>query len=76
MSSLNEFAQQKLDRLEQAHLRRSLIPTGRSDGLWLERNGKTVLSFSCNDYLGLSHHPARAIWPMPASRRCWPGAAT
>src|SRR5262252_4752577 len=58
MSSLDEFAQQKLTALEQAHLRRSLVPTGRNDGIWVERNGKRLLSFSCNDYLNLSQHPA------------------
>ena len=58
MSSLDEFARRKLDTLEQSHLRRSLVPTGRSEGLWVERNGRKLLSFSCNDYLGLSHHPA------------------
>jgi 8-amino-7-oxononanoate synthase len=57
MSSLDEFARRKLDTLEQSHLRRSLVPTGRSEGLWLTRNGRKLLSFSCNDYLGLSHHP-------------------
>ncbi len=57
MSSLDEFARRKLESLEQAHLRRSLVPTGRDEGLWVERNGRRLLSFSCNDYLGLTHHP-------------------
>src|SRR5258708_14923109 len=74
MSSLDEFAQQKLDRLEQAHLRRSLVPTGRSDGLWLNRNGKRLLSFSCNDYLGLSHHPDLKAAAIAAIERHGVGA--
>src|ERR1700759_1370382 len=57
MSSLDEFARRKLESLEQAHLLRSLVPTGRADGLWVERNGRRLLSFSCNDYLGLTQHP-------------------
>jgi 8-amino-7-oxononanoate synthase len=57
MSSLDEFARQKLGTLEQAHLRRTLIPTGRSSDLYVERQGRRLLSFSCNDYLGLSQHP-------------------
>jgi 8-amino-7-oxononanoate synthase len=74
MSSLDEFAQRKLDALEQAHLRRSLIPTDRNDGLWLERNGRTLLSFSCNDYLGLSHHPELKAAAVAAIERHGVGA--
>src|SRR5258706_12243768 len=58
MPSLDEFAQQKLSTLEQAHLRRTLVPTSRFSDLWVERNGRRLLSFSCNDYLNLSQHPA------------------
>jgi 8-amino-7-oxononanoate synthase len=57
-SSLTAFAETKLASLEAQSLRRSLIPTHRLDGLWVERNGRRLLSFSCNDYLNLSHHPA------------------
>src|SRR3569832_2319322 len=57
MSSLDEFARRKLDSLEQANLRRNLVPTSRAEGLWVERNGRRLLSFSCNDYLGLTHLP-------------------
>ena len=28
------------------------------DGIWIERGGRRLLSFSCNDYLNLSQHPA------------------
>jgi len=57
MDSLNAFAQAKLDGLERQALRRRLAPTRRLDGLWVERDGRRLLSFSCNDYLNLSHHP-------------------
>lgn len=57
MDSLQAFAEAKLDALERQSLRRRLSPTHRFDGLWVERNGRRLLSFSCNDYLGLSHHP-------------------
>lgn len=56
--SLTAFAQAKLAGLEARSLRRALVPTHRIDGLWVERNGRRLLSFSCNDYLNLSHHPA------------------
>src|SRR5262249_2403081 len=74
MSSLDEFARRKLESLEQAHLRRSLVPTGRSDGLWLERNGRRLLSFSCNDYLGLTHHPEMKAAAIKAIERDGVGA--
>jgi len=57
MSSLDKFAIAKLDALEQQHLRRSLVDSFREDGVWIERDGRRLLSFSCNDYLNLTHHP-------------------
>ncbi len=56
--TLTAYAQAKLAGLEAQSLRRRLVPTHRLDGLWVERDGRRLLSFSCNDYLGLSHHPA------------------
>ncbi len=49
MPSLDEFAQAKLDDLQRRHLRRALTETVREDGIWVERDGKRLLSFSCND---------------------------
>jgi 8-amino-7-oxononanoate synthase len=58
MHSLDAFAQAKLDTLEGRGLRRALTETLREDGIWVERNGRRLLSFSCNDYLNLTQHPA------------------
>jgi 8-amino-7-oxononanoate synthase len=55
--TLSEFAAAKLAALEAQALRRSLVPTHRLDGAHVERAGRRLVSFSCNDYLGLSHHP-------------------
>ena len=55
--TLTAFAQGKIDRLAAASLLRTLKPTRRLDGVLVERGGRTLVSFSCNDYLGLSHHP-------------------
>jgi 8-amino-7-oxononanoate synthase len=74
MPSLDEFARQKLGALEQAHLRRTLVPTGRLDDLWVERDGRRLLSFSCNDYLGLSRHPALKAAAIAAIERHGVGA--
>jgi 8-amino-7-oxononanoate synthase len=58
MPSLDAFAQEKLDDLQRRHLRRALAETMREDGVWVERDGRRLLSFSCNDYLNLTQHPA------------------
>jgi len=57
MSSLDKFALEKLAKLEAANQRRTLADTAREDGIWLTRGGRRLLSFSCNDYLNLTHHP-------------------
>jgi 8-amino-7-oxononanoate synthase len=58
MRSLDEFAKAKLAELERGSLRRTLVDTTRVTGIWTLRNGRRLLSFSCNDYLNLTHHPA------------------
>ena len=58
MHSLDEFATAKLGELERSSLRRALVDTTRVTGLWLLRHGRRLLSFCCNDYLNLTHHPA------------------
>src|SRR5262245_20184897 len=58
MQSLDDFAARKLDELDRKTLHRTLVETDRLDGIWVERNGRRVLSFCCNDYLNLTQHPA------------------
>src|SRR6186997_1434615 len=58
MLSIDEFATRKLAEIERSDLRRTLVPTARADGIWVERDERRLLSFSCNDYLGLAQHPA------------------
>lgn len=62
MNSLDAFANAKLARLERGFLRRHLVETRRAlgpdDGPIVVRNGRKLVSFSCNDYLNLSQHPA------------------
>jgi len=74
MPSLDDFARNKLATLEREHLRRVLVPTERADDLWVERNGRRLLSFSCNDYLGLSQHPALKAAAIAAIERYGVGA--
>jgi len=56
--SLDRFARSKLDRLTAHGLRRAVVDTMRSDAVHIHRGGRDLVSFCCNDYLGLTHHPA------------------
>ena len=56
--SLDRFARSKLDRLTAHGLRRSVVDTWRTDAVHIHRDGQDMVSFCCNDYLGLTHHPA------------------
>jgi 8-amino-7-oxononanoate synthase len=73
MRSLDEFATGKLAALERARLRRSPVVTVR-DGIYAERGGRRLLSFSCNDYLNLSRHPAIIKAAVEAAERYGTGA--
>ncbi len=58
MNSLDRFANDKLEDLRRRHQYRTLNETVREHGIWVERGGRQLLSFSCNDYLNLTQHPA------------------
>ncbi|HYP57805.1 MAG TPA: 8-amino-7-oxononanoate synthase [Beijerinckia sp.] len=74
MNSLDDFALAKLADLDRASLRRSLVDSAREDGLWITREGQRLLSFSCNDYLNLTHHPALKAAAIDAINRYGVGA--
>jgi 8-amino-7-oxononanoate synthase len=73
MRSLDEFASEKLTALERAHLRRIPVVTAR-EGIYAQRAGRRLLSFSCNDYLNLSQHPAIIKAAVEATKRHGVGA--
>lgn len=75
MQSLDAFAGEKLAALEARSLRRRLRPTRRHDGAVVERDGRRLISFSCNDYLGLSHHPEVRAAAAEAALNYGAGAA-
>jgi 8-amino-7-oxononanoate synthase len=56
-AGLDDFARQRLEALENLTLRRTLAETDRTGPAVVTRGGKRLVSFSCNDYLDLSHHP-------------------
>lgn len=55
--SLQRFAAGKLASLDMRELRRTLVQTSRSAGARASRGSVELVSFACNDYLGLSQHP-------------------
>lgn len=56
-ASLDDVAREKLEALERRSLRRELAITERRPQSRVRRDGTSLVSFACNDYLGLSQHP-------------------
>lgn len=73
MRSLDDFACGKLAALQRAQLLRKPVVTARH-GIYAERGGRRLLSFSCNDYLNLSSHPAIIAAAVEAAQRYGVGA--
>ncbi|MGH7115055.1 MAG: aminotransferase class I/II-fold pyridoxal phosphate-dependent enzyme, partial [Stellaceae bacterium] len=69
MDSLDAFVAAKLAELDARNLRRRLVDTLREDGIWVVRNRRRLMSFSCNDYLNLTHHPRVVDAAAAALRR-------
>ena len=55
---LRYFAREKLAPLRDRHLLRTLVPTERRPLARSRQRSEELISFACNDYLGLSHHPS------------------
>ncbi len=73
-SSLDGFAAAKLARLEAQRLRRRLVETDRHGEVAVRRNGRELISFCCNDYLNLSHHPRVIAAALAATERYGTGS--
>ena len=71
---LRNFAREKLHLLEDRHLLRILIPTGRRPRARSSQQSADLISFACNDYLGLSHHP-KVIEASREATRTWGAGA-
>ena len=72
--SLTRFAAAKLAGLERQTLRRRIGDTDRGLQARATRDGRALISFSCNDYLGLSQHPAVKRAAIEAVERYGAGA--
>ncbi len=57
MTDLEEFASNKVSLMKEKNLYRSLVETEKIEGVRIKRAGKNLISFACNDYLGMSMHP-------------------
>jgi 8-amino-7-oxononanoate synthase len=57
MAALNDILAQKLQILAVKEQKRVILPSYRHNGVQVTRDGKNLISFSCNDYLGLASHP-------------------
>lgn len=55
---LRKFARDKLQVLRDARLLRTLVATERRPRARARQQSEALISFACNDYLGLSHHPS------------------
>lgn len=74
MDSLERYVRGKLDHLESQSLKRSLSETARHPGGPTMRDGRPMISFCCNDYLNLSHHPKVIDAAIEATRRFGAGS--
>ena len=71
---LRIFAREKLATLKSRGLLRTLRETERHATGITRRNHRELISFSCNDYLGLSHHPDIVKASLQATRQYGVGA--
>jgi 8-amino-7-oxononanoate synthase len=74
--SLDALARSKLQALQRRQLRRRLVVTARSGAIGAQQSGAELVSFSCNDYLGLSQHPEVVAASIEATRRFGAGAGS
>jgi 8-amino-7-oxononanoate synthase len=74
MPALDETLLQKIQLLEARSAKRSLTDTARMEGVRAQRGDKKLVSFSCNDYLGLSQHPYLIRAAIQATEKYGAGA--
>lgn len=76
MPELDKILEDRVLKLEKQNLKRTIRTTARHDGVHILRNGREYISFSCNDYLGLSHHPEVIKAAIAATKKYGAGAGS
>jgi 8-amino-7-oxononanoate synthase len=74
--SLDAMARAKLEALARRRLRRELVTTERLDATRARQNDAELVSFSCNDYLGLSYNAEVVAAAVEATQRYGAGAGS
>lgn len=74
MPALERLCEERLAALEAQSLRRELVEIESRDGVMIRVNGKEYISFSSNDYFGLSQHPEVIEANIEATKRYGVGA--
>ena len=75
MPALRDYAREQLALVAQRALTRRVVETERLGGTRVRRGGREYVSFSCNDYFGLTHDPKVIAAAREALERYGTGAA-
>jgi 8-amino-7-oxononanoate synthase len=75
-ASLNSFAGSRLATLESRDRRRALPEVGREDAARIHTAQGDLVSFACNDYLGLTRHPEVTAASVAATLRYGAGSGS
>lgn len=74
MPALDDILTQKMQILQAKQQYRAPVASHRQGGVVVERGGRQLISFSCNDYLGLSAHHEVAAAAVAATQKYGAGA--
>ena len=74
MPALDKYASYEIENLCKTNLLRVIQDSEKQEGIYIKRNGKKIISFSCNDYFDLSQHPKTIEASIKAIQRYGVGA--
>lgn len=70
------FLKDALARRKEEHLYRERVEIHSAQGAIIERNGRSLVNFSSNDYLGLANHPALIEAAVAAAHKTGVGSGS